>query len=65
MTEHVNTDVESMAEGTPHEIELQANTSGSFKVIVTKQGEPGQIINQDEVGLGTVPMSNDTSHRKD
>lgn len=41
MTEHVNTDVESVAEGTPHEIDLQANTSGSFKVIVTKQGADG------------------------
>ena len=40
MTEHVATDVESV--DAREQVEELANTTGSLKVIITKQGEEGE-----------------------
>ena len=67
MTEHVNTDVES-ASGQP-DIEVQANTTGSMKVIITKQEEGGgsEIIDESEMEMGRekkkAPVLNEPSEK--
>lgn len=67
MTEHVNTDVESST-GQP-DIEVQANTTGSMKIIITKQEEGGgsEIINESEMEMGRekkkAPVLNEPSEK--